>query len=94
MQAQQLQQQLQQQPPAVSYKLAVQLGEVLTQKLIQLDNVNVSGMMCGMCYVVNVCWLLALAAALKGPSVCCTGLITPWAPYLCGTSGKKWACRI
>ena len=42
-QAQQLQQQLPHQPPAASYKLALQLGEILTQKLIQLDNVNVSG---------------------------------------------------
>ncbi len=43
MQAQQLQQQLQQQPPAASYKAALQLGEILTQKLIQLDNVHVTG---------------------------------------------------
>lgn len=43
MQAHQLQQQLQQQPPAASYKAALQLGEVLTQKLIQLDNVYVTG---------------------------------------------------
>lgn len=42
-QAHQLQQQLQQQPPAASYKAALQLGEVLTQKLIQLDNVHVTG---------------------------------------------------
>lgn len=44
MQAQQLQQQLHQQPPAISHKFALQLGEALTQKLIQLDNVQVTGM--------------------------------------------------
>ena len=43
-QAQQLQQQLHQQPPAMSHKSALQLGEALTQKLIQLDNVQVTGM--------------------------------------------------
>ncbi len=42
-QAQELQQQLQHQPPAVSYKAALQIGEVATQKLIQLDNVHVTG---------------------------------------------------
>lgn len=42
-QAQQLQYQLQQQPSAASYKTALQLGELLTQKLIQLDNVHVTG---------------------------------------------------
>lgn len=36
-------QQLQQQPPAVSHKAALLLGEALTQKLIQLDNVQVTG---------------------------------------------------
>ena len=44
MQAQQLQQQLHQQQPAISHKVALQLGEALTQKLIQLDNVQVTGM--------------------------------------------------
>lgn len=43
MQAQQLQQQLQQQDPAVSHKAALRIGEALTQKLIQLDNVQVTG---------------------------------------------------
>lgn len=42
-QAQQLQQQLQHQPPAVSHQAALQIGEVATQKLIQLDNVHVTG---------------------------------------------------
>lgn len=42
-QAQQLQQQLQRQPPAISYKAALQIGEVATQKLIQLDNIHVTG---------------------------------------------------
>lgn len=42
-QAQQLQQQLQHQPHAVSHKAALQIGEVATQKLIQLDNVHVTG---------------------------------------------------
>ena len=43
-QAQQLQQQLHQQSPAISYRSALQLGEALTQKLIQLDTVQVTGM--------------------------------------------------
>ncbi|DBB06010.1 hypothetical protein WJX82_001782 [Trebouxia sp. C0006] len=42
-QAQELQQQLQHQLPAVSHKAALQIGEVATQKLIQLDNVHVTG---------------------------------------------------
>lgn len=42
-QAQQLQQQLQHQPPAASHKAALQIGEAATQKLIQLDNVHVTG---------------------------------------------------
>ncbi len=42
-QAQQLQRQLQHQPPAVSHQAALQIGEVATQKLIQLDNVHVTG---------------------------------------------------
>ena len=44
MQAQQLQQHLYQQEPAISYKDALRLGEALTQKLIQLDNVEVTGL--------------------------------------------------
>ncbi|KAL3155009.1 hypothetical protein ABBQ38_011533 [Trebouxia sp. C0009 RCD-2024] len=43
-QAQQLQQHLHQQDPAISYKDALRLGEALTQKLIQLDNVQVTGL--------------------------------------------------
>ena len=64
MQAQQLQQQLHQQPPAVSYKSALQLGEVLTQKLIQLDNVQVTGMN----HTTATCWHVHLNTYNQGPN--------------------------
>ena len=74
-QAHQVQQQLQQQPREASHKAALQLGEVLTQKLIQLDNVDVTGtlsptllikyLLCGTGFVACACTRFCLISRQK-----------------------------
>ena len=65
-QAQQLQQQLQHQPPAISHKAALQIGEVATQKLIQLDDVHVTGGHAALAKMHSLyCWHVGLHAPVS-----------------------------
>lgn len=68
-QAQQLQQHLQQQPPAVSYKAALQIGEVATQKLIQLDNIHVTGKQFIYTVLTDACVCVCVRAGVGQPHV-------------------------